>query len=63
MCQSPKPSDLNDALTIIIIIIINPTHDHTTVTLKVLGTARNALLVVASVYLFSEVVSPIQFLG
>ena len=62
MCQSPKPSDLNDALTIII-IIINPTHDHTTVTLKVLGTARNALLVVASVYLFSEVVSPIQFLG
>jgi len=33
------------------------------VTLKVLGTARNALLVVSSVYLFGEVVSPLQFLG
>lgn len=33
------------------------------VTLKVLGTARNALLVLASVYLFGEVVTPTQFLG
>ena len=48
----------------------HPNSPHTptnqtqrTVTLKVLGTARNALLVVSSVYLFGEVVSPLQFLG
>lgn len=33
------------------------------VTLKVIGTARNAFLVVASVYLFGEVVTPLQLFG
>lgn len=33
------------------------------VTLKTLGTARNALLVLASVSLFGEIVTPTQFLG
>jgi hypothetical protein len=34
-----------------------------TVTLKVLGTARNALLVLASVYIFGDLVSGTQFIG
>lgn len=56
--QSAQPPDVTTRFTIF--INFQPT---TTVTLKVLGTARNALLVVASVYLFAEMVSPIQFLG
>ena len=41
----------------------NATQTTNSVTLKVLGTARNALLVLASVYFFGELVSGTQFMG